>query len=684
MINRFSLGRYLFTLFIVLIGFLYALPNIYGDSPALQIKGKVDTLKKVQVVVTPAVKDQILKALEQGSLMEGGAVKNPEKQAAITTPSRVIYKNNDDLVLSFANINEQSAAKKVVENLLLVDGKALTSEYVVAQTLQTKTPSWLLTIGAEPMKHGLDLQGGVHFLMAVDVNSAIDQQVDSEASPITESLLTAVGSKNKYQDFASSPHVCWVSQGSTCPTGPVVPEQTPDVPAKYMLIPASVFKNQDGLSFTLNFLYSKYPNFDWKQIPNTMMIQGRLKPAYFDSQRQTIMSQVIDNLGNRVNQLGVSDATVEQQGTDRVGIDLPGIQDAAQASDILNQTASLAFYIVPKDQSLLKNAVPGQPLPPNVFLDQDGAPIVLSDKSVLTGNQISGAVAGQGQNGGPVININLSGDISKFIDATTDAWQNHQSMATVFVESIPTVTTVDGQPHVKYEKKQVVINVARVMGALGSQFEIEGLSSPAAANNLALLLRAGSLTAPIAPIAQEVIGPSLGKHNIELGIQSIAVGFIAIVIFMAFYYSVFGLIANLALFVNLCLQLAVLSILGATLTLPGIAGIVLTIGMAVDANVLIYERIREELRLGTSIQGSLHAGFEKAFATIVDANVTTLIVAGVLFWMGAGAVKGFAVTLTVGILTSMFTAIMVTRALVNLSYGRPGIKKLHIGMRKKI
>jgi preprotein translocase subunit SecD len=440
------------------------------------------------------------------------------------------------------------------------------------------------------------------------------------------------------------------------------------------------FRTPDALDSAYSFLTTHYADFTWKKntANGALELIGTLSPVALQQARQDTLEQTMNTLRNRVNELGVTEAVVQQQGASRVVVDLPGIQDTAQAQNILGKTATLEFHMVDSEHDP-RNAVGGIVPVDTKLYDFNGQPVLLKNQIILRGSSITNANSGFGEDGRPSVTVRLGGGGEGLFTKTT-AENIGKPMAVLYVEVKSNVKEVNGQKTIEYVPERRVISVATIQSALGNNFQITGLTSQDEARTLALLLRAGALPTPVTVIEERLVGPSLGKQNIHMGVMSVEVGFILVVLFMAFYYRGMGLIADLALAMNLVLIVALLSLLGATLTLPGIAGIVLTMGMAVDANVLIFERIREELRNGMGVQSSIHVGYERALVTIVDANVTTVIVAIVLFSLGSGTVKNFAITLTIGIFTSMFTAIVGTRAIVNALYGAKPVKKISIGM----
>jgi preprotein translocase subunit SecD len=618
-LNRYPLWKNLLVVIVVFIGFLYAAPNLYGDVPAVQVSGTNNV----------AVDEATLNTIKQ-------------TLAAEQITPKDIQNENHNLLIRFDNTDVQLKAKEAIQ-------AALGDNYLVALNLAPTTPNWLKAINAFPMKLGLDLRGGVHFLLQVDVDSVVKQRIEGELSSISQALRTE---RIRYSG--------------------VVRQGTDGI--------AVQFRDIETLNSAYHFLTTHFAEFTWTKntSDNVLSIQGVLSPAALHQARQDTLEQAMNTLRNRVNELGVSEAVVQQQGATRIVIDLPGIQDTAQAKNILGKTATLEFRMVDAEHDA-RNAVGGVTPPDSKLYEYNQHPILLKNQIILRGSAITSASSGFGEDGRASVSVRLGGGGEGLFTKTTTE-NIGKPMAVVYVEVKSTPKIVDGQKTISYETERKVISVATIQSALGNSFQITGLTSGEEARTLALLLRAGALPAPVTIIEERQVGPSLGKQNIDKGILSVEVGFILVVIFMTLYYHVMGFIANLALAMNVILIVAVLSLLGATLTLPGIAGIVLTMGMAVDANVLIFERIREELRNGMGVQASIHAGYDRAFMTIVDANMTTLIVAIVLFSLGSGVVKSFAVTLTVGLITSMFTAITGTRAIVNWLYGAKPVKKISIGL----
>jgi preprotein translocase subunit SecD len=620
--NKYPRWKYIVLLTALIIGLIYAIPNFFGDTPAVQISPHSG------YSITPAVVDQIKQVLNQNQI----TYSSTEMQDQL-------------LLVRFHDADSQIKANDVITN-------ALGNNYTVALNLASSTPKVLSAIGANPMKLGLDLQGGVHFLLAIDVNSLLQHRISGYMRSIGDELRNA---RIRYSGLTRSDDNQIAMQ----------------------------FRSVDDMQKASQLVTRQYPDLQVTTSNQNGILQltAQMTPAAIINAQNYAVEQTTTILRNRINELGISEPIVQRQGADRIAVDLPGVQDTTRAQQILGGTAMLEFHLV-DEQHDPQAAVNGTtPAGSKLYHMTDGQPILLLNPVVLSGTAITNATSGFSDDGRPSVNIWLGGGSGEAnFYRITRANINH-ALATVYIESTMTPKVVDGKTTYVTQTSERVINVATIQSALGNQFQITGLEDSNYARNLALLLRAGALPAPISIIAESTVGPTLGKENIKMGLFSVEIGFIIIVLFMVLYYRTFGLIADLALFMNVVLLVAALSILGATLTLPGIAGIVLTMGMAVDANVLIFERIREEIRNGMSPHACIEAGFEKALSTIVDANVTTLIAALALFGIGTGAVKGFAITLTLGILTSMFTAIMGTRALVYLIYGnKRQIKKLSIGI----
>jgi len=599
--NQYSVWRYLFILIIVVVGFVYALPNLYGEDPALQVTSSRGF--EIPADLTTNI-DNALSA----------------EQISYDSMER----NGNRLLYRFANTEDQLKASGVLQ-------AALGDQFIVALNLAHATPEGLRAIGGKPMTLGLDLQGGVHFLMQVDMDTARGQQLDRFVDDIRAALRTE-GIR-----YVSVRH-----EGNG------------------LLV---ILRSAADRDRTMNILRTDQSlvGLDIKELAagETFGISATVKEQQLIAMQQTALKQNITTLRNRVNELGVAEPVIQQQGADRVVVELPGVQDTVAAKKIIGATATLEYRAVDESNDPFTAAQTGR-IPPQsrLYTDNNGNPILLKKRLIVSGNQLIGASASfDQQTGQPSVSVTLDGVGSKrMLDFTRNNVGNR--MAVVYIEQKSGGRRIED-----------VISVAVVREPFGKRFQTTGLTSINEASQLSLLLRAGALAAPMEIVEERTVGPSLGADNVAQGFKSVLIGFALVLLFMAIYYKVFGLVANLALFANLVLLVALLSMLGATLTMPGIAGIVLTIGMAVDANVLIFERIREELRNGNTPQASIRAGYEKAFSTIADANITTLIAAFVLFLFGTGPVKGFAVTLSLGIVTSMFTAIMGTRAVINLIYG---------------
>ena len=618
--NRYSLLKYLFIIAIIAVGCLYALPNLYGKDPALQVSAARGA--EISELTRYSVEDALDKAgIKYGeiSLAEG------------------------NLVVRFQDEGTQLKAQDIVK-------EALGRSYTVALNLAPATPDWLRTVGAEPMFLGLDLRGGVHFLMQVDMEAAVAKAEERYVSDIRTQLRD---NRIRYKTITRR------RDGG-------------------LLIR---FRGADQLQQGIAEIEDNFPDLELEQPEadsGEFPLAARLSENAVKETRRLALQQNITTLRKRVNELGVAEPVIQQQGQERVVVQLPGVQDTARAKTILGATATLEFRMSDEEHSV-QDALDGRvPAGSRLYHERSGNPVLLKKQVMLTGDYIIDAAAGfDSLSGSPNVSITLDGKGAKrFSDATAE--EVGRNMAVVFIENKTETVEKDGERVKRRETIEEVINVATIREQLGKRFQITGLDSTEEARDLALLLRAGALAAPIEIIEERTVGPSLGQDNIDKGFMSVKVGFILVLIFMAIWYKAFGLAADVALALNLVLIVALLSMLQATLTLPGIAGIVLTVGMAVDANVLIFQRIREEIKNGNSPQASIHAGYEKAFTTIADANITTLFAAVVLFSFGTGPIKGFAVTLSLGIVCSMFTAIIVTRAIVNLVYGGKKLQRLVI------
>lgn len=609
--NHYPLWKYLLILLVVLGAALYALPNLYPNVPAVQISHESGELSDTTLTVV------------KGALAEKGV----EIQGEESQDGRIL--------LRFADTEKQLQASEITK-------EALDGQHVVALNLAPATPGWLRGLGASPMNLGLDLRGGVHFLLQVDMQAAKEKAINNYVSSIRTSLREA-----EQRRFS-------VSQNKDA---------------------LSIkFRDAESRTAGLKALRQEYTNelvYDESSEGGNYFVSAKISEDAAKEIKTLAIQQNIQTLRNRVNELGVAEPVIQQQGAERIVVQLPGVQDTAQAKEILGATATVEFRMVDEVNDSFAAAETGRvPVGSVLYYERDSKnPILLKRDVMLTGDRITNATSGFDENASPAAIITLDSQGAKrFADVTGENIK--KLMAVVFIDNKTVTVEKDGEKIRKSIKSEEVINVARIQEQLSKRFQIEGLDSTHEALKLSLLLRAGALAAPVEIVEERTVGPSLGKQNIELGKKSILIGFVLVMIFMLFYYKVFGLAANIALAANLVLIIGIMSLIpGATLTLPGIAGIVLTVGMAVDANVLIFERIREELRIGNSPQASIHAGYAKALSTIADANITTLIAAVVLFVFGTGPIKGFAVTLSIGIVCSMFTAIVGTRALVNLFYG---------------
>lgn len=632
---RYPAWKYVLILFVLLISTIYALPSLYPDEHAVQISGA-----------------------RAGMQIDEGLVKKAEQilsQSSIATHNNSFSNNSALLRMRDDTAETQLKAQELLR-------QQLGDDYVVALNLAPTTPQWLQRLGAKPMKLGLDLRGGVHFLLEVDMDKAISQRLDTSASELRKQLRDS------------------------------------QIPFNQL----TVNKNRIDIQFATPEQRARAMDFlrrngnEWTQQALTSDTGSLLTLTYSDAKRQEIENYALDQnlttLRNRINELGVAEALVQRQGSNRIVVDLPGVQDTAEAKRVLGRTASLEFRLVAdqNDQIAPNTIYNGQPIPAGTELFDyeavgSGRQILLQRQRILTGERVQNARSQASQDaGGSEVNITLDNAGGKLMsDATRNAVGKR--MAVLFIENKQKVSSVTDpvtgavtQVRTPYTEAHI-INAATIQAVLGSQFRITGLDSPQEASELALMLRAGALAAPMYFVEERVVGPSLGQENIDKGVLSTQVGFILVALWMLVFFRLFGLIANFALIFNLAMILAIMSLMGAALSLPGIAGIVITIGMAVDANVLICERIREEMRWGASPKQAIVAGYDRAYGTIFDSNLTTFIVAVILFAIGTGPIKGFAVTLMIGIACSMFTAITVTRAIVQLIYGkRRNLQKLSI------
>jgi len=604
--NRYPLWRYLLVAFVIAAGVLYALPNLYGYDPSLQVSARRSE------PVDEALRERVAAALDG---------------AGIAT--KRIELNESRLLVGFEDMAGRNAARVAVEEAVGEQG------YIVALNQAPATPPWLVGLGGKQMYMGLDLRGGVHFLMQVDMKAVRTQTDERFVSELRQAFREQ---KVRYRSITRA------ADGGI------------DVN----------FLNDDMAERGRRVIDTDFSDLAINDTDTSTAVRATVNEELLAETRRTAVKQNLTTLRNRVNEFGVAEPVIQQQGEDRIVVQLPGIDDTAEAKKILGATATLEFRMVDTSGDV-QAAVEGRvPINSKLYQEREGTPILLEKRVMLTGEYIIDAASGiEQQSGSPAVFITLDGKGARIFSRATRE-QVGKPMGVVYIEQRK------GRP------VEEVINTATIRDELGKRFQITGLGSTEEARTLALLLRAGALAAPIEIVEERTVGPSLGQDNIDKGVFSAMVGLGVVLVFMAFYYKGFGLIADLALVLNVVMIVALLSLLQATLTLPGIAGIVLTVGMAVDANVLIFERIREEIRNGNSPQMSINSGYDKAFSTILDANITTLIAAVVLFSFGTGPVKGFAVTLSLGIATSMFTAITGTRAVVNLLYGGRRLSKLSI------
>lgn len=632
---RYPAWKYILILVVLVISTLYALPSLYPDEPAVQISGAKAGTTIDQTVIQKA--EQILKS------------ENISSHDNTFT--------NNAALLRLSTSEAQLKAKDALS-------KGLGENYTVALNLAPTTPEWLQKIGAKPMKLGLDLRGGVHFLLEVDMDKAIAQRMETSASDLRREFRE---NKVKFNSLSLNNNTITIQ-----------------------------FANNDDRAAVMDFLRREGNKYNQQALATES--GSTLKLTYNDTTKQEIQSyalnQNLTTLRNRINELGVAEALVQSQGSNRIVVELPGVQDTAEAKRVLGRTANLEFRLVSdlNDQYIdrFTGKYNGQPLPPGteVFAYESldsGKELLLNRNRILTGERVQNASSGFSQDtGGSEVNITLDTAGGKLLsDATRNAVGKR--MAVLFIENKQKITSVaDPVTGVMTEVRtpyteSVVINAATIQAVLGSSFRITGLDSPQESAELALMLRAGALAAPMYFVEERVVGPSLGQENIDKGVTSTIVGFLLVALWMVIFFRLFGLIADFALVVNLAMLLTIMSWIGASLTLPGIAGIVITIGMAVDANVLICERIREEMRWCASPKQAIIAGYDRAYNTILDSNLTTFLVAFILFAIGTGPIKGFAVTLMIGIVCSMFTSITVTRAIIQLIYGKKrNLNKLSI------
>lgn len=604
--NRYPLWKYVLILVIVALGMLYALPNIYGQSPIVQVKAKEEA------VITQTTLDKVENLLTEADIAFD--------QVSI---------DGDTAIVKFSNLDAQRNAQDLLK-------KDLTG-FDTAMNLKPNVPEWLDKLGGNAMNLGLDLRGGVHFLLEVDMQEATENKKKQIRTDITATLIKQKIPKKK---------IAWNGDELV-----VSFRNANDLDKAQALI------KDDFTELTLRKNVSA-DEFD---------LIGLVSEQSLNAIKENALNQNLTTLRSRVNEIGVAEPIIQRQGKERIVVQLPGVQDTTAAKNILDATATLEYRATDMENNAELAARTGRtPIGSSLYYEK-GVPVLLKDRVIATGNQLIDAQPTfDQQSGSPAVSVKLNSvGAARMLEFTKNNVNNF--MGVVFKERIPIGKNEEGV--MQYRDKEEVISNARINSVFSNQFQTTGLSQKQA-TELALLLRAGALAAPVQIVEERTIGPSLGQDNIDAGMLSVQIGMALVLVFMLIYYRMFGVIANIALSINVMLLVACLSLFGATLTLPGIAGIVLTVGMAVDANVLIFERIKEELREGNTVQGSIKAGYDKAFSTIADANVTTLIAAVVLFAFGTGPVKGFAVTLSIGIMTSMFTAIVLSRAIVNLIYGR--------------
>ncbi len=604
---------------VIILGVVYASPNIFGDDPSVQ----VSPAKSVQFDATTQAAIQEVLAKAQLTPKEFGDV-------------------NGKYLIRFNNIDDQLKAQSVIKKLLGRQG-------VVALNLAPATPKFLRDIGAKPMYLGLDLRGGVHFLMDVDMEAAVDKAYLRYVDELKDAMRAK---KIRYLNVL-------YEEGA-------------------LVIKFRDAQNLKNAEAMLAKDYSTDFNVKTNLSQHAPEIILHLKKKAIKEAKTYALKQNITTLRNRINELGVAEPVIQQQGDRRIIVQLPGVQDTTKAKEILGATATLEFRLVEEKGDAYRAEKTGYtPNGSRLFHFRNGRPILLKRHIILSGDNVTNAQSGlDSRSGSAEVSITLDGVGGRKMLATTKKNIGNR-MAVVYIENHVETVTINGKKVKKRVVTKDVINAAVIRGQFSNRFQITGLDSPQEAQDLALLLRAGALAAPMEIVEERTIGPSLGADNIRQGMLSVIAGFLLVLVVMFWRYKMFGMVANVALTLNLVLIVAILSLLQATLTLPGIAGIVLTVGMAVDANVLIFERIREELRT-SSIQSAINAGYEKAFVTIADANITTLLASIILFSFGTGPIKGFAITLSIGIITSMFTAIVGTRAVINLMYGNKPVKKLSI------
>ena len=614
--NHYAGWKNALIVFFLFISTLYAIPNLYGSDLAIQITGTGDY----------EVQEKDLKSINE-TLSEN----------SVDYKSAIIENNN--VLIRFSDSKSQLTSKALLKD-------SLNRNYVVALNLAPSIPQWLSSLGGRAMSLGLDLRGGVHFLLEVDMNAVTAMAMDRYYNE----LRTTLREDKLYKKIRKDEDILVVS-----------------------------FKTEELKNEAKKVIKSDLPDLIIAEGSEQALELGlEISSSAQAAAKLSALKQNITTLRNRVNELGVAEPIIQQQGTERIVVQLPGVQDTARAKEILGAVATIEFRMVDEKNDVQTAIQSGKtPAGSKIYKFKDGRPLLLKTNVITTGENIVDASSSMDENNQPSVSIVLDSSGGRSMLDTTKEFIGYR-MAVVFIENKVETVLEDGIAVKKRSKTQDIINAATIQGTFSNRFQITGLDSSREATNLALLLRAGSLSAPVEIIEERTIGPSLGADNIQKGLISVLVGFALVLVFMGWRYRVFGLVANLALTINLITIVSILSLIQATLTLPGIAGIVLTVGMAVDANVLIFERVKEELKATKNIQKAISAGYEKALLTIADANITTLIASIVLFSFGTGAIKGFAVTLSIGIITSMFTAIIVSRAVINIIYGGKKIEELAI------
>ncbi|MFL2715480.1 MAG: protein translocase subunit SecD [Gammaproteobacteria bacterium] len=641
--NKFPIYQYLIILIVVIIGSIYVLPNLYPTQPSIQV-AYTDSGKSADQALLNELEDILKKASENDIQNEPRYIEADEETKAkmvLENAYDEIFLRENKIVIKFKDVDSQLSSKTLLQNNLL-------DRVIIALFLEPSTPSWLKNIGANPVKLGLDLSGGVYFLLEVDIDAAqqgrLEVLLDTYRNTFKDERI-------RFDKFSIEDLALYFQ-----------------------------FSNKDSYNKALkkykeDSLTSKGGQYIITERPSSNVLILQYSDLALKEIRDYAVGQNLNTLKNRTNELGVSEPTVQRQGANRIIVELPGVQDPTAAKKIIGKTANLEFRL---EANSLTSPTRQTSFP---FKDNEFQTAFLENAVIVTGDRVTNASTGFDESGFAQVNITLDMRGGKAIQKATSG-NVGRKLGVLFVEQkTKSELVVDELGETVIDQKSYIekniISLATIQAVLGTSFRITGVGSSAEASELALLLRAGALAAPMKFVEERTVGPSLGKDSVERGMKSIMIGFLLVILFMVFYYRVFGLIANISLIINLILITGVMSILGASLTLPGMAGIVLTVGMAVDANVLIFSRIREELKMKDP-QRAIRDGFSRAFVTIFDANVTTLITALILYFIGTGPVKGFAITLSVGIVTSMFTAIMCTRAMVNLVYGNKNIKVLKI------